>query len=298
MASNTSVDEERRSVASKFLATAPVMAARNAIRARRQSSGTTAVTQEDADLAADVIVRSGKIRPYPQLIAAITGGSLTTVAPLFDDWWHRFVLRGVDPNSPSLEISAKVGLHAKLLVGQFEAALRELVRGAPDPQQALIAAARIGQQQALQSQVTALKAQRDDREKLLAALTYKVSELETRLQEHATKDAANAEQLREAADRLERALLEANARANEARRGEPALQDILEEVRQLTASVNRRRRIPRSNGAPVRRKSKRKRSEERTLRATRQSARLRKNSRPQKSMQKQRSNRLKPGWIA
>lgn len=220
-------------------------------------------------------------------------------------WPHCLTIGGIAlscevwiPTPLLLEISAKVGLHAKLLVGQFEAALRELVRGAPDPQQALIAAAQIGQQQALQSQVTALKAQRDDREKLLAALTYKVSELETRLQEHATKDAANAEQLREAADRLERALLEANARANEARRGEPALQDILEEVRQLTASVNRRRRIPRSNGAPVRRKSKRKRSEERTLRATRQSARLRKNSRPQKSMQKQRSNRLKPGWIA
>jgi hypothetical protein len=59
--------------------------------------------------------------------------------------------------------------------------VRPQIRDVPDPTQALIAAARLGEQQGLRAQLAAIVADRERLSASLAAMTYKVSELESQL---------------------------------------------------------------------------------------------------------------------
>ena len=235
---------------SQVLAIEPVAAARAAIRSRRQATGSSDVSQGDVDVAAEALVRA-RLRPYARLITAITGGSLSTVGPLFDDWWDRFASRGVDPNSPALDLPTKVSMHARLLVAQFEAAIREQICDVADPQKALVAAAQLGEHQALRARATALTQERDQLRDRLASLTYKVAELETQLRETATARADDATQLLQATERLERALTTASSVAQK-RRSVP-LEDLAKQVHRLTAAFTRLASPGRAGPTPVKR---------------------------------------------
>src|SRR6185437_13368786 len=136
------------------------------------------VTQADVDLAAQVLIEE-RLRPHPRILLPITGGSLSTVTPLLEDWFARFALRGVDPNTtPNLDLPTRVTLHVQLLVAQLVAAVREQIRGSPDPTQALIAAAQLGQHLSLRAQIKALETQRDQLTESLTAMTHRVARLE------------------------------------------------------------------------------------------------------------------------
>lgn len=72
----------------QLLAIEGIAAARRQILARRATAGSGDVIQADVDLVATALV-AARERPYPQAIVAITGGSLSTVTPLFHDWFMR-----------------------------------------------------------------------------------------------------------------------------------------------------------------------------------------------------------------
>lgn len=227
-----------------------VAAARRAILERRQTSGSGDVTQADVDLAAQVLVDE-RLRPHPRILLPITGGSLSTVTPLLEDWFARFALRGVDPHAPGLDLPTRVSLNVQLLVAQLAAAVRDQVSGTPDPMQALVAAAQLGQHQALRAQVTALEAQREQLTQSLQAMTYRVAELEERLQ---TRQAAVSE-LNQVVTRLTDTLAQVRPDASAAAYKEHhALQSLITEVSRLRTSMqrNRRQKAP----APSKRKAK------------------------------------------
>jgi hypothetical protein len=219
----------------------PVATARSAIQARRQATGQHDVSQGDVDVAAEALIRA-QLRPYPRLITTVTGGSLSTVTPMFDDWWNRFALRRVDPNSPSLGPSVKVALHVRLLIAQLEATVREQVRGVPDPLRALIAAAQVGEHQALQARVATLTAERDKLSEHLTALTYKVAKLEAQMRKRAELHTDYARQLTLAATTLESALTRVTAELEGLPSTQAVIEDLVRKVDAVAAHVTRRRR--------------------------------------------------------
>jgi len=243
--------------AADVLATEPVAAARTAIQARRQATGLHDVSQGDVDVAAEALIRA-RLRPYPRLITTVTGGSLSTVTPMFDDWWTRFALRSVDPNSPSLGPSVKVALHVRLLIAQLEATVREQVRGVPDPLRALIAAAQVGEHQALQARVATLTAERDKLSEHLAALTYKVAKLEGQMRKGAELHTDHARQLTLAATTLESALTRATAELEGRPSTQAIIEDLVRKVDAVAAQVTSRRRETQVTEKRVRRGPKRK----------------------------------------
>src|SRR5579859_6352309 len=111
-----------------LLAIPQVQAARQQILERRAVAGSGDITQEDVDLAARTLL-AVRERPYPQAIVVVAGGSLSTVGPLFHDWFMRFAYRDADPNSPSLDAPTRMSLHVQRLVAQLEATVREQIRG-------------------------------------------------------------------------------------------------------------------------------------------------------------------------
>ena len=228
-----------KALSAQLLAIPQVRVARDEIHQRRAVAGADVVTQEDVDLAARVLI-SARVRPYPQAIVAIAGGSLGTVGPMFDDWFMRWAYRDVDPNSPALDAPTKMSLHVQRLVAQLEAAVRAQMRDVPDPMQVLITAAQLGQQQGLRAHLAAVAAERDRLSEALAAMTYKVSELESRLAARAaTEFTAHAEvarvteRLHEILERLREQLAQPVPTAS------AALGRLATQVRQLRADFAR-----------------------------------------------------------
>jgi len=186
----------------RLLAIPQVRVARDEIHKRRAVVGSGDLTQEDVDLAARALI-SVRERPYPQAIVVIAGGSLSTVGPMFDDWFMRWAYRDADPNSPALDAPTKISLHVQRLVAQLEAAVRAQVRGVPDPTQALIAAAQLGEQHGLRAQLVAIAAERDRLSEALAAMTYKASELESQNAARAAAERTSNTELKRATERLQ-----------------------------------------------------------------------------------------------
>jgi len=215
-----------------------VMAARRTIAERRAATGTTDVTQADVDLAADVLVGE-RLRPYPRAIVLITGGSLSTVTPLLEDWFVRFAMRNADPNSPFFDLPMKVGLHTQLLVAQLVAAVREQLRHLPDPTQALIAAAQLGEHQALRKQVTELTQERERLWQQLAALTHQVAELQSRVQANLAGRSEHAAHLEQAMAQLNATLLRLQEPSAPP---ESALEALAQQVKRLALKVHPRPR--------------------------------------------------------
>jgi chromosome segregation ATPase len=118
--------------------------------------------------------------------------------------------------------------------------VRAQIRGVPDPTQALLAAAQLGEQQGLRAQLAAMAAERDRLSEALAAMTYQVSELES---QHAARVAAertsNTElkratgQLQATFERLREQL------AQPAPTATAALTRLASEVRQLRTDLAR-----------------------------------------------------------
>src|SRR6267154_6029048 len=119
---------------------------------KSRAPGDTEVTQAEVDAAALALVKAGA-HPHPRLVLRITGGSLATISQKFANWLQRLALRDVDPNERSLELPMKVGLRLELLVAHLADAVREEVRGIPNPTAALLAAARLGEHQAMKAQI-------------------------------------------------------------------------------------------------------------------------------------------------
>lgn len=211
-----------------------VASARRAILERRQAAGSGDVTQADVDLASQVLLEE-RIRPHPRILLPITGGSLSTVTPLLEDWFARFALRGVDPNAPDLDLPTRVALNVQLLVAQLVAAVREQIRGSPDPTQALIAAAQLGQHLALRAQIKALETQRDQLTESLSAMTHRVARIEA-------EQRANAETSvsLEATVRQLRASCQVTPRPPNA---DPTLKRVLAEVNALRKELKPSRRV-------------------------------------------------------
>lgn len=219
-----------------------VQAARHQILQRRAVAGSSDVTQEDVDLAARTLL-AVRERPYPQAIVAVTGGSLSTVGPLFHDWFMRFAYRDAEPNSPALDVPTRISLHVQRLVAQLEAAVREQIRGVPDPTQALIAAAQLGEQQGLKTQLSALTADRERMSEALAAMTYKVSELESQLATRAAVELTANNELKRATDRLQSTFDQLREQLTRpAPTAHTALTRLAAQVRQLRTDLKQSRR--------------------------------------------------------
>ena len=164
----------------QLLAIEGVAAAKRQILARRAAVNSGDVIQADVDLVATALV-AARERPYPQSVVAITGGSLSTVTPLFHDWFMRFAYRDPDTKTVSLDAPARIPVLVQHLVAQFVMAVREQIRDVPDPLQALIGAAQLGEQQALKSQLSAVTAQRDQLQRSVEALSFRITNLGTEL---------------------------------------------------------------------------------------------------------------------
>lgn len=99
--------------------------------------------------AADVDLIAAGIRPYPQLLARATGGPLSTLTPMFEDWWQRFVaVRRPEGERAALAAPLRTMPH-----------LRHLL-------------AALGESTALTQQVKALEARREQLQQELEAMTY------------------------------------------------------------------------------------------------------------------------------
>ena len=122
-----------------------------------------------------------RLRPYPQALVAIIGGSLSTVGAMFEDGWRRFIDRDVDPGSAALEIPTRIALQTQRLVAQLVAAVREQISGAAHPTQALMAAIQLGEQEALRARLQVTGAQRDELQQSIETLTYRVTRLDAEL---------------------------------------------------------------------------------------------------------------------
>jgi hypothetical protein len=159
---------------------ATLTAAIAATRARLLKSrapGDTEVTQAEVDAAALALVKAGA-HPHPRLVLRITGGSLATISQKFANWLQRLALRDVDPNERSLELPMKVGLRLQLLVAHLADAVREEVRGIPNPTEALLAAASLGEHQAMKAQIAALGSRCQKLSEALEATTFRLAKAE------------------------------------------------------------------------------------------------------------------------
>jgi hypothetical protein len=197
-----------RKLRAHLLAIGRVGAARRQILERRAAVGSGDVTQADVDLVATALV-AARERPYPQAIVAVAGGSLSTVTPLFHDWFMRFAYRDADTKTVSLAVPERVPLLVQHLVAQLEMAVREQLRTVADPMQALLGAVQLGEQQALKAQLAAVTAQRDKLQQSLESLLYRVSKLDTELAARRREDEAQQaavahalEAIRETLDRV------------------------------------------------------------------------------------------------
>ena len=179
-----------------------VRATLTASRAQR-GAASRAVAQADVDLAADELVAAG-IRPYPQLLARATGGSLSTLTPMFEDWWQRFAAaRRPDAERTRLPGPLRTTLHLRHLLSALEDAARAelgLEDAHPPLENAMLAAevtalrsevkalkARLharalGESTALTQQVKALEARREQLQQELEAMTYQVAQLTGQLE--------------------------------------------------------------------------------------------------------------------
>jgi hypothetical protein len=243
-----------KALGAQLLTIPQVRVARDEIHQRRAAAGSDVVTQEDVDLVARVLV-SVRVRPYPQAIVAIGGGSLGTVGPMFDDWFMRWAYRDADPNSPALDAPTRMSLHVQRLVAQLEAAVRAQIRDAPDPRQALIAAAQLGEQHGLRAQVAAVAAERDRLSEALSAMTYKVSELESQHAARVTAERTSNTELKRATERLQLTFERLREElAQPVPTATAALTRLAGEVRQLRTDLEQTRRS--RPGRPATRKPK------------------------------------------
>lgn len=170
----------RRPGRPKRAETAELSEAIYATRARifkARPPGDHEVTQAEVDEAALALVKANA-HPHPRLVLRITGGSLQTVSDKFADWVRRMALKEVDPNDPRLELPHRVGLRLQHLLGHLAHAIREDLRTIPDPTTALLAAARLGEHQAMRAEIASLKSQNGRLQESLAALTHQLAKAE------------------------------------------------------------------------------------------------------------------------
>jgi hypothetical protein len=212
--------------------TAAITATRASLMKTR-APGHTEVTQAEVDTAALALVKAGA-HPHPRLVLRITGGSLATISPKFANWLQRLALKDVDPNERSLELPMKVGLRLQLLVAHLADAVREEVRGIPNPTEALLAAARLGEHQAMKAQITALEARCQKLSEALEATTFRLAKSEGEARDRAVL----AAQLDAAVQRLTDALAQ---KAPAGRAADPTLKRTLAQVNALREAVHRRR---------------------------------------------------------
>jgi hypothetical protein len=224
------------------------IAATRATLLKSRAPGDTEVTQSEVDVAALALVKAGA-HPHPRLVLRITGGSLATVSQKFANWLQRLALRDVDPNERSLELPMKVGLRLQLLVAHLADAVREEVRGIANPTEALLAAARLGEHQAMKAQIAALESRCQKLNEALEATTFRLAKSEA----EARGRAILATQLDAAIQRLTDALAQ---KASPARAADPTLKRTLAQVNALREGVHSHR--PRKGSPPPRSKSRRK----------------------------------------
>jgi hypothetical protein len=232
---------------------ATLTAAITAARANLMNSrapGDTEVTQAEVDSAALALVKAGA-HPHPRLVLRITGGSLATLAPKFANWLQRLALRDVDPNERSLELPMKVALRLQLLVAHLADAVREEVRGIPNPTDALLAAARLGEHQAMKAQIAALEARCQKLSEALEATTFRLAKTESEARDRGVLAAQLDAAVQRLTDALERT-------PSPGRAGDSTMKRILAQVNALRETVPRPRTVGRS--PPARPKARRPRT--------------------------------------
>jgi len=234
-----------RRVAAERCVTA-VRAALTAARAKR-GAGSRALVQADVDLAANELVAAG-IRPYPQLLARITGGSLSTLTPMFEDWWQRFAAaQRPESERASLAAPLRTTLHLRHLLAALEDAARaELgLKDAHEPLtnalqaaelsalhsevralKAQLQARSLGESSALTQQVKALEARREQLQQELEAMTYQVAQLSAQLEVRQEALRAQEDARREALRRLEDGFARVEALLAHPERSEAALSRV------------------------------------------------------------------------
>jgi hypothetical protein len=244
------------------------IAATRATLLKSRAPGDTEVTQAEVDIAALALVKAGA-HPHPRLVLRITGGSLVTISQKFANWLQRLALRDVDPNERSLQLPMKVGLRLQLLVAHLADAVREEVRGIPNPTEALLAAARLGEHQAMKAQIAALEAHCQKLGEALEATTFRLAKSEGEARDRAVL----AIQLEAAVQRLTDALAQSTSARGAA---DPTMKRTLTRVRVLRETVSRPRarkrssrarpsaRSPRSSSAPRSSGSRKKRPQRRS----------------------------------
>ena len=252
---------------------ATVRAVLTAARARRGGPA-AGVIQADVDLAADALVSAG-VRPYPQLLSRITGGSLSTLTPMFEDWWQRFAAtRRPAAERTSLPAPLRTALHLRHLLAALEDAARaelgleETRQPLANALQAAEAAAlqsevralkarlharSLGESNALAQQVKALEARREQLQQELEAMTYQVTQLSGQLEARQEAMRAQEDARREAIRRLE----EGFARV-EALLTHPGSADVA--LAQVTAGLERLRKAVGAAAKPKARPSARPRT--------------------------------------
>jgi phage shock protein A len=223
-----------------LLAIEKVAAARRQILARRATAGSGDVIQADVDLAAQTLV-AARERPYPQAIVAVTGGSLSTVTPLFDDWFFRFAYRDLDQQSvASLEVPARIALQVQHLVAQLQAAVREQVHGVPDPTQALIAAAQLGEQLGRKEQLSAVAAERARLRNSIESMTYRIAGLEAQLAVRVAAQLSEQAEFVRVIDQLQATFEGIRQQLGRSAPDAPsAIKRLIEQVRRLRADLGR-----------------------------------------------------------
>jgi len=246
--------------------TAAIAATRAALLKSR-APGDSEVTQAEVDIAALALVKAGT-HPHPRMVLRITGGSLATISQKFANWLRRLALKDVDPNERSLELPMKVALRLQLLVAHLADAVREDVRGIPDPTEALLAAARLGEHQAMKAQIAALETRCQKLSEALEATTFRLAKSEGEARDRAIL----AIQLEAAVQRLTDALAQ---RTSPGAAADPTMKRTLARVNGLRATVSRPQtrkkpsrarpspRTPRLSSAPRSKGSRKKRPQRR-----------------------------------
>ena len=245
---------------------AAVRAALSTARAQR-GAASRAVAQADVDLAADALVAAG-VRPYPQLLARATGGSLSTLTPMFEDWWQRFATaRQPEAERTRLAGPLRTTLHLRHLLSALEDAARAelgLKEAHPPLENAMLAAevtalrsevkalkARLharalGESTALTQQVKALEARRDELQQELEAITYQVTQLTGQVEARHEALRAQEDARREALRRLEEGFVRVEALLTRPLRADAALARVAAGLERLRKDLGGARPKPRS----------------------------------------------------
>ena len=226
--------------------TAAIAATRAALLKSR-APGDSEVTQAEVDTAALALVKGGA-HPHPRLVLRITGGSLATISQKFANWLRLLALKEVDPSDRSLELPMKVGLRLQLLVAHLADAVREEVREVPNPTEALLAAARLGEHQAMKTQIAALEARCQKLNEALEATTFRLAKAEGDVRDRAVV----ATQLDAAVRRLIDALAQ---KPSAGRAADPIMKRILAQINALREVMDRRQ--IRKKSRPPRTKARR-----------------------------------------